>query len=226
MVKNKSKASIKTIYVTAYMIMFIFVVKIRLLVFHNRYYSLMCLMIAYCILGFIGIYLFREEIRKGITEWKEHFTNGIIWSIGAYITDMILSSLAYYPSMALYPNYDGMNDISISSAAKMVSVPLFVTAAGILGPITEELIFRFILVDKLRTKLPSIICVILSSVLFMAWHMHALTLPELMINLPKLSTGIVYGVIILYSNNPTIPILLHVFNNTIAMFMMLMNGTI
>ena len=144
MVKNKSKASIKTIYVTAYMIMFIFAVKIRLLFFHNRYYSLMCLIIAYFILGFIGIYLFREEIRKGVAEWKEHFTNGIIWSIGAYITDMILSSLANYPSMALYPNYDGMNDISISSAAKLVSVPLFVTAAGILGPITEELIFRFI----------------------------------------------------------------------------------
>ena len=224
MVIQENRAAKAVIPAVLYAVIFISVVKLRPLILHDLNVSLAVLIGAYCLLGGAGIYLFRENFRKGISEWKEHFTKSLLWLIGGYIAGIILETMAYYPRYLLYPDYEGMNDSNISIAAKLLPVPLFIVAAGILGPIAEETFFRFILVDKLRKKIPAFICVILSSALFMAWHMHALTLPELLENLPKFISGLVFSVIMLRSENPTIPVLLHVFGNTIAITAQYMNG--
>lgn len=219
MVRQENKTSIFFIPVAVYAMLFFAFVKIRPLVFHDRNISCALLITAYCVLGCTGIYLFRDYFRKGISEWKEHGVKSLLWLIGGYIADLVLENLSCYPQFALYPDYEGINDSSVSAAAELMPFPLFVAAAGVLGPVVEEIIFRFILVDKLRSKLPAFICIILSSALFMVWHMHAITLPELLMNLPKFTTGLIYSIVMLRSKNPTISVLLHVFNNTSILIM-------
>ena len=226
MIRQENKTGKLSIAVVVYAILFISVVKLRPLILYDRNISIALLISAYCVFGFIGIYLFRDDLRKGISEWKEHGMKNLFWLIGGFIADVVLENLSYYPQYAIYPDYEGINDNNIAIAAKLVSVPLFIVAAGIFGPITEEFVFRFIITDKLRSKIPAFICIILSSVLFMMWHMHALTMPEFLANLPKLTTGLIYSVIMLKSKNPTIPLILHVFNNTSAFLILFINSSI
>ena len=151
MVRQENKTGMLFIPVALYTILFILAVKIRPFVLHDRNASCILLVAAYCVLGCIGIYIFREYFRKGIAEWKEHGMKSMLWLIGGYITDILFTSLLYYPQYALYPDYEGLNNNNIAAAAKRVSAPLFIAAAGIFGPVTEEIVFRFILrrIEKL-----------------------------------------------------------------------------
>lgn len=226
MVKQEKKNDIPVLPIAIFSLLFIIMVVVRTFIIHDRNISTIFQITGYCVLGCTGIYIFRDDLRKGISEWKEHGLKNLFWLLGGYIADVILVNLSYYPQYALYPDYEGLNDNNIAIAAKLVSVPVFIAAAGILGPITEEFIFRFILMDKLRNKIPTFICIILSSALFMMWHMHDLTMPELLANLPKFTTGLIYSIIMLRSKNPTIPLMLHVFNNTSGFLILFLNGSI
>ncbi len=73
-----------------------------------------------------------------------------------------------------------------------VNPVLFIIDAGILGPVTEETVFRNILVSKAGSIFPKVLMVILSSIAFGMIHMHAFTLSNItlvyaihiLINLP------------------------------------------
>lgn len=208
----------------AFVAAFLGVARLRPLVMHDAKTSVITLCISYCLLGCVGVYLFRDRLRDGLIEWKSHPVKSLLWLVGGYIADTVLVTLAYLPQIALFPAYEGMNDSSVAAAMQFIPAPLFIIALGILGPVTEEVVFRFILVDRLKEKVPVALCVIVSSALFMLGHMHALSPQELLINLPIFVSAAVYCVIMLRSKNPTLTILLHVFGNTTALMMLLMNG--
>ena len=221
--KTKTQTNVPAM-LTVFCAVYIAMVKLRPLVMPNVSISVVSLCIAYCLLGAAGIYLFRSRYIEGLKQWKEHTLRSILWFVGGYIADVILVSLSLLPQMTLYPDYDGMNDNSITAAAKYLPAFLMILALGILGPVTEETFFRFILVDKLKAKVPAVLCVLISSVLFMVWHMHAFTPQELLANLPKFTSGVIYSIILLRSKNPTIPVLLHTSNNILGLLGLVLNG--
>lgn len=217
----QSRTNEKGSGVIVYTITYVFVILLfprfyRLSTAYNASVSIWIKLIAYCILGICGIRLFRERFKEGILQWKTHPVKNCIWFIAMFIGDIILSNLAMLPLALLYPDYESVNQINLETASDIAPAFIMLLSLGILGPVTEEMIFRFTLVDRAKSKFPAALCVCGSSLLFMLIHVHAMTIPDFLSNLPMLVSGILFAICMLKTKNPTLPVLIHILNNAAA----------
>ena len=176
-------------------------------------FSVMFQMISYIVLGSVGVVLFWNELKEGISLWKEHTGKTLCFFVVAYVLDILLSNLAFFPIMLLNPEYQSLNEHSVAELQGKFPALLLIIALGIMGPVTEEVIFRIAPISLTEKKGKRIIVVLVTAVLFMLVHMHAFTVEEFLYNLPHFVTGLVYGIVMVLSRNVTIPILLHIMNN-------------
>lgn len=173
------------------------------------------------VLGITGLIAFRGMMKEGINHWKIHTAKNLLWLLGAFAADIILSNLSALPLTMLYPDYVSINDNSVAEAATILPVSILFPAFGIFGPVTEEFIFRIIPIEKGK-RIPVTIRIIIASLLFMILHMHELTLQELLYNLGMLVTSIIYSIAFIRTKNATIPLLIHLMNNAPALMLMLL----
>lgn len=131
--------------------------------------------------------------------------------------------ISQIPLGIINPDYVSSNESNILEALKILPPIVSLILLGILGPITEEIVFRGILVGKLKEKIPTSICVIVSSILFMLIHIHTLKLEEFLFYLSIFFTGIIYSVTFVKSKNITIPIVLHILNNFPSLLLMIIS---
>lgn len=193
----------------------------RLSYFRHTPLSLWIQSVNYIILGITGLIAFHDIIKEGINQWKVHTAKNFLWLMGAFIADIILSNLSALPLTMLYPNYVSINDNSVAEAAAILPIPILFLAFGILGPVTEEFIFRIIPIEKGK-RIPVVIRIIIASLLFMILHMHKLTLQELLYNFGMFITGTIYSIAFIKTKNATIPLLIHLLNNAPALLLMLL----
>lgn len=175
--------------------------------------SLWINILRYCILGLSSFIIFKEMYNDSKKSWQEKSYKNIICIIAVFVIDIVVTSIAQIPSMMLFPEYVSANSNNIAEAIKIVSGPVLLIALGILGPITEEIIFRGILVGKLSKKIPTIICMIISSILFMLIHVHTIAIEEILYYLSFFTTGIIYSITYYKTKNITLTIILHIMNN-------------
>ena len=192
----------------------------RLSYFRHTPLSLWIQAINYMVLGTIGLIAFRSIIKEGVNQWRIHTAKNFLWLIGAFVAEIILSNLSALPLAILYPNYTSINDNSLAEASAILPIPILFIAFGILGPVTEEFIFRIIPIEK-GNHIPVVLRVIIVSLLFMILHMHELTLQELLYNIGMFVTGIIYSVAFIKTKNATIPLLIHLLNNAPALMLLL-----
>lgn len=213
-VSEKSSTIVITIFLGIYATVILFLPKLSY--FKHTSLSLWIQAISYTVLGITGSIVFRGTIKKGVEQWRIHTVKNFLWLMGAYAANIILSNLAYIPLEVFYPDYTSLNDNSAAEAAAILPIPILFIAFGILGPVTEEFIFRIIPIEKGK-RVPVVIRVIAASLLFMILHMHEPTLRELLYNLGMFVTGIIYSAAFIKTENVTIPILMHLLNNVPAL---------
>lgn len=218
----KNRISEKTIFIMVFCGIYAIVALLlpRLSYFSHTPLSLWIQAINYMVLGTIGLIVFRSIIKEGVNQWRIHTAKNFLWLIGAFVAEIILSNLSALPLTMLYPNYTSINDNSVAEAAAILPNPILFIAFGILGPVTEEFIFRIIPIEK-GNRIPIVLRVIIVSLLFMILHMHELTLQELLCNLGMFVTGIIYSVAFIKTKNATIPLLIHLLNNAPALMLLL-----
>ena len=193
----------------------------RLHYFRHTPLSLWIQAINYIVLGTVGMIIFRNMIKDGVNQWKAHTVKNFLWLMGSFVVNIILSNLSALPLAMFYPNYVSVNDNSVAEAATILPIPVLFLAFGILGPVTEEFIFRIIPIENGK-RIPVVIRIIIASLLFMILHMHELTLQELLYNVGMFVTGIIYSVAFIKTKNATIPLLIHLLNNAPALMLMLL----
>lgn len=179
-------------------------------------------MTSYAVLGIWGIWTFRRELAEGLKLWRDHFLKSMLWLVGGYVLDVVLMTVFSMPLAYGFPDYEGLNEGSVASLVGHYPGVILLLALGILGPITEETIFRLFPVIRGKGRIPAALAIFAGALGFMMIHVHALTAEELAYNLPHFATGLAYGFILYKSRNATIPILLHVLNNSIAILAMLL----
>ena len=216
--QNKKGFKLFIILLLAYMAVHVLYTKILLrFIDMPMQFSVMLQMISYIVLGSVGVVLFWNELKEGISLWKEHIGKTLCFFVVAYVLDILLSNLAFFPIMLLNPEYQSLNEHSVAELQGKFPALLLIIALGIMGPVTEEVIFRIAPISLTEKKGKRIIVVLVTAVLFMLVHMHAFTVEEFLYNLPHFVTGLVYGIVMVLSRNVTIPILLHIMNNLPAM---------
>ena len=216
--QNKKGFKLFIILLLAYMAVHVLYTKILLrFIDMPMQFSVMLQMISYIVLGSVGVVLFWNELKEGISLWKAHIGKTLCFFVVAYVLDILLSNLAFFPIMLLNPEYQSLNEHSVAELQGKFPALLLIIALGIMGPVTEEVIFRIAPISLTEKKGKRIIVVLVTAVLFMLVHIHAFTVEEFLYNLPHFVTGLVYGIVMVLSRNVTIPILLHIMNNLPAM---------
>ena len=212
--QNKKGFKIFIILLLAYMPVHVLYTKVLLrFVDMPMQFSVMLQMISYIVLGSVGLFLFREELKEGISLWKEHTGKTVCLFLAAYVSDIILTNLAFIPIMNLNPEYQSLNEHSVSSLQGKFPALLLIVALGIMGPVAEEVVFRLAPIGLAEKKSKKIMAVLVTAALFMLVHMHAFTVEEFLYNIPHFVTGLIYGSVMVLSRNVTIPMLLHIMNN-------------
>ncbi|MBE5941933.1 MAG: CPBP family intramembrane metalloprotease [Lachnospiraceae bacterium] len=212
--QNKKGFKIFIILLLAYMAVHVLYTKILLRFFDMpMQFSVMLQIISYLVLGSVGVVLFWNELKEGISLWKKHTGKTLGLFLVAYVLDILLSNLAFFPIMYLNPEYQSLNEHSVAELQGKFPALLLIIALGIMGPVAEEVVFRLAPISLTEKKSKRIIVVLVAAVLFMLVHMHAFTVEEFLYNLPHFVTGSVYGIVMVLSRNVTIPILLHIMNN-------------
>lgn len=220
MIRNKKMTiALLLIYIAVHIVY----IKLILRLFDiPMYLSVTLQTVSYIVLGSVGAFLFSNKIRDGIELWKEYPIKNVLFFFGAFVLDTLLSNLACIPIMLLNPNYESINEHSVAELQGKFPVLLLIISLGIMGPLTEEVVFRLIPAFFTEKKVSRTIGVIATSIIFMFIHVNGFTLEEFLYNLPMLVTGIIYGVATIISRNATIPILLHIMNNLPAIIMLLL----
>jgi len=212
--QNKKGFKIFIILLLAYMTVHVLYTKILLrFVDMPMQFSVMLQMISYIVLGSAGLFLFRDELKEGISLWKEHTGKTVCLFLAAYVSDILLTNLAFIPIMNLNPEYQSLNEHSVSSLQGKFPALLLIAALGIMGPVAEEVVFRLAPIGLAEKKSEKIMAVLVTAALFMLVHMHAFTVEEFLYNIPHFVTGLIYGSVMVLSRNVTIPMLLHIMNN-------------
>lgn len=178
--------------------------------------SLYLQLIRYIVMGIWGVVLLRPYYQEGLRRWKTDSWHMVLWMVGALVVDMVLTSIASIPAYLYAPEYESLNSGSMEKVAGILPLWLTLLCLGICGPLVEEHIFRALMLRKKEGRLLILASITGSAFCFMLIHVKALTVEELLINLPQFATGLTYGFVARKSKNITIPILLHLINNLIA----------
>ena len=213
--RTNTKGIAIILYLAAYIAVFhLFHRCYRLTPFYHQEITAAVQLIGYCVFGIAGIILFKDLFRTGLREWKAHPLKNLGLLAGFYLLMQALDLLT--ASFAFVFGYESINQNNVETAATLFPAAVTFLSLAILGPVTEETVFRFIMVGRAKEKIPAAVCVIVSACCFGAMHMHALTVSELVACLPQFATGLLLAILLLKCKNPTIPALMHIMNNSIA----------
>lgn len=165
------------------------------------------------------IFYFIFELRDSLGDFKQDFSNvfskiqlkyillvvfaNIFFSYGMlYLADAIVG---YFPDLNFLMEFY-IPSMSLTSSLPVVGV--FISTV-IISPISEELIFRGVLLSKLRLFTPTIFAVLISSLLFGALHSFGSIFSAFVF-------GICMAILYLKTDNICVPILTHFLNNLFA----------
>jgi membrane protease YdiL (CAAX protease family) len=212
--KNLSEKVGLAVFLALYVFAFIFDAP---RIIFDRYIFLWIQVVMYGLLGISGVFLFRHTFVIGFQNWKNAPLKNIFWLLGAYVGGIVLMQIASLPAYMM--GIEALqNDYNVLIAVQMMGIPLSILIIGLAGPITEEVIYRAFLLKK--RKFPLWLCIILSSALFALAHMHELSVIEFISILPHFSTALVYGVLYVATENITLPLFIHVMNNTASVILL------
>lgn len=93
---------------------------------------------------------------------------------------------------------------------------IFVTAHAVLAPVLEELLFRSLILERLR-RYGDIFAVIVSALLFMLLHASFSSMAYSFVS------GVIFGLLAVYTGSVLCPMLLHFVNNAVSVAMILLS---
>ncbi|AZV56482.1 CPBP family intramembrane glutamic endopeptidase [Clostridium sp. AWRP] len=128
----------------------------------------------------------------------------ITTTIGLFII-IIYSLISLSPSMTK----EMLGELNKTDTSSLYSIIINGIAASFIAPVVEELIFRGVILNRLRTKIGVIKAVILSSILFGAIHYEVGMISAVVF-------GICMSLIYLKTKNIFVTISIHVINNFIV----------
>lgn len=94
-----------------------------------------------------------------------------------------------------------------------INFMLMIISSGIIGPIAEEILFRYILLNNLKKYYPSSYSVIISTIVFSLIHLNILKIIYAMI------IGFILNILYHKTNNLKVPIIVHITANITSLFL-------
>ncbi len=160
-------------------------------------------------------YYFRKQ---GLSVWEVVFKKGSSSWLPSLVGIMVLSiafslSVFWFQLYALLPIAPGLVDFFLEPI-KLPESPIYlaitIISIALIGPIAEEFIFRGMLLHRMMKKTSMWGGILISSTVFGILHADIIGATLF---------GIITSLLFLKTGNLLIPILLHIFNNSIAVLL-------
>lgn len=173
----------------------------------------------------LGLLLYKDlkrdeyDYKERTPELKKEFLPSILIY---FVTTMIINFIVLMLTKYLHISNESLNQTNIESLVSSSMMNKFLMACSVcfMGPIVEELIFRKSMFTIFYNKWVSLI---LSSVIFGLMHTLSFNyepLRLLVVSLPYVASGFVFGIIYMRTDNIFMPILIHALLNTVSLLMM------
>jgi uncharacterized protein len=150
---------------------------------------------------------------------RASISEAIGWSIGGFILAIITQMIAGMIELNILGIKPGSENTQMIVDLVKVT-PLFLIIVTILGPILEEIIFRYVLFGTLYKKLNFFLSALISSLIFAVVHMDFSHI------LVYASMGFVFSFLYVKTKRIIVPIVAHTLMNALVMFMQLSLGEI
>ena len=184
----------------------------------------------YCAIQFISymplliviVFFLREEFAEDFKDFKKNFKKNIILIVCGFGAMLLIASAVNTIYEVLKITGDSANEATINLLLDSPGMILMVIAVVILAPITEEVIFRKLLMGTCETtfKFPPVVAIIISSLVFSFIHVSDLESLKFIFQYLALAVPIcvVYH---LSKNNIFVTICVHVLNNFLSVVLTL-----
>lgn len=171
---------------------------------------------------FIILFMFKDEIKKGLKDLKENFYDNMTISIKCWVIgSLIMISSSYLITLITKQNVSE-NEKLVRESIKLA--PLYMLfSCSIIAPIFEEMVFRRSLYGILRFKW---LFIIVSG--FGFGFLHVLGSYKSPIDylyvIPYGSMGSLFAYLLTKTKNLTLPIIIHMIHNTILVTVQIIGG--
>ncbi|MCU7754102.1 type II CAAX endopeptidase family protein [Bacillus cereus] len=167
---------------------------------------------AFIVPAIIGISFYRKEILQSFSYFKEKTILKVISIPMVVLLTLILET---FVTKFLVNTDQSVNQDLVNQAASEVPFIFAVLLVGVVGPIVEEIVFRYILVNKFSSYVGTAIASIVSILLFTV--LHSQNLSDFAIYLPG---SVIYTVAYLISKRSLAYIIaIHVLNNVLSLIL-------
>jgi uncharacterized protein len=156
-------------------------------------------------LGII-LFLIRNELKEMKSEkkdWKKIILYGLLGFLVALVLQTVLNPVIYL----LTNGGEAANDNELAIRDMTQANWIFILVPTIIGPILEEIVFRYAILGSLMKRMKTPYAVAISSILFGLAHFSLVNL------IVHVSIGVIFSVIYLRSKSLAAPIIAHVLMN-------------
>lgn len=171
--------------------------------------------IAFSLTAILIYTLLREDIRLEKKQYPQPISTIVGWSILGVFLAWFGQGIAVLIEMQVFDIKPGSENTElIVSLTKMN--PLFLLLPAIIGPIVEELVFRYVIFNGLRRKMNVAAAAVLSALIFGLFHLEFVHL------LIYFVMGLVLTFVYIQTKRIIVPIIVHMALNTITVTMQLL----
>ncbi len=170
----------------------------------------------------ILILMFKEDIKNGIRDLRQNFTERAILSLNCWIVGCVLMTTSSVIISLILKQEVSQNEALVRESIKIAPVYMLF-ACSVLAPIFEEMVFRKSLHGLIRFKW---LFIIISGLGFGLLHVlgNYNNPLDFLYVIPYGSMGCCFAYLLSKTNNIVLPIIIHMLHNTILVSAQIIGG--
>lgn len=168
------------------------------------------------------VLIFKEDIKKGIKDLKENFSNRAILSLNCWIVGCLLMTISSIVISFVLKQEVSTNEALVRQSIKIAPLYMLFTCS-IVAPIFEEMVFRKSLYGLIKFKW---LFIAVSGLGFGLLHvLGSYNNPlDFLYVIPYGSMGCAFSYLLTKTNNIVLPIVIHMLHNTILVLSQIIGG--
>lgn len=225
-IKKKNKfllvILIYILYQTNFLISLIYSLGINLSILPT-YIKMIILILNDLLYVFLLLFMFKEEIIKGLKKLKENFFSNTILSLNCWVVGSLIMSISSFLISLITKQDTSTNEALVRQSIMKAPIYMLFTCS-IVAPILEEMTFRRALKGIINNKW---IFIMTSGLIFGLLHVVGVenkTLLDYLYIIPYGSMGCCFAYLLSKTNNITLPILIHMIHNSILVLLQMIRG--
>ena len=170
---------------------------------------------------FIVLYMFRNEIKKGLKEVKKDFPRLATLSLNCWIIGSLIMTTSSIIISYITKQNTSANEALVRQSIKMAPLYMLFTCS-IVAPVLEEMTFRRALKGLINNKW---VFILVSGLGFGLLHVIGTGFKnplDFLYIIPYSSMGCAFAYLLTKTNNITLPIMVHMLHNTILVLMQIL----